>query len=361
MKWIIEEFENQLEKDVRDDNIHGSISAAIVKQDKVIWAKAFGHSSSGGGTPASTNTIYRAASITKSFTAFLMMQLVQDGIINLDDPVEEYLPEVQRLDGYSAERRITFWQLASHTAGLIREPRLEKADSGPIEEWENKVLDSIPTTSFENKPGERFGYSNIGYGILGVVLSRIGKKPFIEMVEDRIFKPLQMQNSFFVVPEHKRKDLAQGIGGGPFGEAEPDLEGPQNEHRGRGYKVPNGGLYSTAEDLARFTIANLGYADLLGEKYLEVMHTKQTPVASYHGYGLGFEIYQDPTLAIAGHSGGVWGYSSYFGFERKCGYGLILLRNYNWGTTSWDVGPKILLRKLVRFEENDSKSRESLN
>lgn len=350
---IMEELENQIKKDLRDDNINGSMSAAIVKGDKLIWSTAVGPVTPNEDLPADANTIYRAGSIAKSFTSFLMMQLIQEGTLGLDQPVEIFLPEIRELEGYSDATKITFRQLASHTAGLVREPKLEKADSGPIEEWENKVLQAIPQTSFEFMPGERFSYSNIGYGILGVALARAANAPFIELVEKKILEPLHMENSFYIVPEHKSWNLAQGIGGGPFGDDGPNLEGPKAEHQGRGYKVPNGGLYSTPTDLGKFLICMMGYTSLLEKDHLELMHTKHTPEPIYHGYGLGFELYQDPSIAIAGHAGSVWGYSSYFGFEKECQYGVILMKNYNWGTTSWNFGPKILLRKLVDFEKKE--------
>ena len=349
---IMDEFEEQLRKDLRDDNINGSMSAAIVKKDKMIWSKAIGPSDRNGDRTVDTQTLYRAGSIAKSFTAFLMMQLVQEGTIELDQSVENCFPEIRELEGYSDATRITFRQLASHTAGLTREPKLENAASGPIEDWDNKVLQSIPKTSFEFKPGERFSYSNIGYGILGVALSRAAKQPFIGMIEEKILKPLYMENSFYVVPEHKLENMAQGIGGGPFGDEPLDLEGPKNEHRGRGYKVPNGGLYSTPTDLGTFLISLMGYTNLLERKHLELMYTKQTPEPIYYGYGLVLELYQDPGIAIAGHAGGVLGYTAYFGFEKEYHYGVILMRNYNWGVTNWDFDPKVLLRKLVELEKN---------
>src|SRR5690242_10731476 len=119
--WIIDAFENQLEKDVQDDNINGSISAAIVRKNEIIWSKTFGPSNIKGYSVADANTIYRIGSVTKSFTAFLMVLLVQDGILELDSCVENYLPEIRGVEGYSDATRITFRQLASHTAGLIRE------------------------------------------------------------------------------------------------------------------------------------------------------------------------------------------------------------------------------------------------
>jgi CubicO group peptidase (beta-lactamase class C family) len=349
---IIDEFENQLKKDVGDDNINGSVSASVIKKNKIVWSNAFGYSDINENTLSDSNTIYRTGSITKPFTAFLMMKLVQDGVIELGHPVDVYFPEIRELEGYSDATRITFHQLASHTSGLIREPELEKADSGPIEGWENKVIQSIPKTSFENKPGDKFSYSNIGYGILGLALSRSANEPFTKMIEEKIFKPLNMENSFFIVPEHKLKNLSQGISGGPFGDGELDMETPKNEHQGRGYKVPNGGIYSTPTDLGKFLMSNMGNTNILEKKYLEIMHTNQTPEKTFHSYGLGFGLYQDNAIAIVEHSGAVRGYSAYFGFEKNYGYGVVLMRNYNWGTTDFNLDPKILLRKLIEYEKN---------
>ena len=349
---IIDEFESQIEKNIYDDNIGGSISVAIVKKNKIIWSKAFGASSINGNFLATTDTIYRVGSITKSFTAFLMMQLVQDGVIELDNPIEQYFPEIRELEGYSDSTKITFRQLASHTSGLIREPKLEKADSGPIEEWEDKVIQSIPKTSFENKPGEESSYSNIGYGILGVALSRAANEPFIKMIEGKIFKPLNMDNSYFVVPKHRLENLAQGIVGGPFGDEELDIEVPQNEHRGRGYKVPNGGIYSTPTDLGKFLMCNMENINILEKKYLEIMHTNQTPEKTrYSSVGLGFGLYQDKSISIVEHNGSVLGYSANFGFEKEHGYGVVIMRNYNFGVTNLGLYTKILLRKLADFEK----------
>ena len=119
-KVIIDEFEMLLEEKLPDDR---SISGAIVKGDKIIWSKAFGDSNWETHSSADTSTIYRTGSISKSFTAFLMMLLVQDGIIELDNPVEQFLPEVTRLDGYTDSTKITFRQLATHTSGLMGEPK----------------------------------------------------------------------------------------------------------------------------------------------------------------------------------------------------------------------------------------------
>ncbi len=153
LQAVINEFDRQLQKDLSDDHINGSISAVIVKGNQIIWSKAYVPSDKAKNIAADSETIYRTGSISKSFTAFLMMQLVQDGIIDLNDPIEKYLPEIRQLDGYSDSTKITFKQLASHTSGLAREPKLKDAAKGPIEGWQDKILLSIPKTSFNSKPG----------------------------------------------------------------------------------------------------------------------------------------------------------------------------------------------------------------
>lgn len=354
LKSIVSEFENQLKKDLKDDNINGSISSAIVKDNKIIWSEAHGTFDNDNKISADTTTIYRTGSISKSFTAFLMMQLIQEEIIELDEPIEKYLPEIREMNGYSDSTKITFRQLASHTSGLIREPKLENAASGPIEEWEDKILLSIPKTSFQSKPGKQYSYSNIGFGILGLAISRAAKNPFIELVKDKIFKPLNMKSSFFIVPKDRLANLATGMGGGPQGNL--DKEKPKKEHVGRGYKVPNGAIYSTPNDLAKFMIANMGYSEMLNKDNLELMQTTKTPEGEWwKNYGLGFSLYQDSTISTVGHGGAVSGYTANFIFEKESRYGVILMRNYNWGATNLNLRSLILLRKLKEVDAGKAK------
>jgi CubicO group peptidase (beta-lactamase class C family) len=345
---IINEFGKMMNDKLPTDR---SISGAIVKGNKIIWSKAYGISSLESQAVADTTTIYRIGSISKSFTAFLLMLLVQDGVINLEDPVERYLPEIVGLRGYSDDTRITFQQLATHRSGLAREPALSDAAMGPIEQWENKVLESIPTTSFNAKPGEKFGYSNIGYGILGLALSRAAKKPFTTLVEERIFKPLQMRSSYFIVPEECRPYLSAGMQDLPDGQT--DMKTPLEEHGGRGYKVPNGGIYSTPNDLARFMICNMGLSySLLKNENRALMQNKVVTIGENNHYGVGYFINQEDSATIINHSGAVAGYTATFAFDKGSGYGVVLMRNYVDGEPDiWRL-PFELLAALSKVEDN---------
>lgn len=338
---IVSSLERRLQKDLTTDNIQGSISASIVKDNKIVWAKGFGYADRKRKSVADTSTIYRTGSITKSFTAFLMMQLVEEGVIKLTDPVEWYLPEVKNLIGYSSSRKVTFLQLATHYSGLIREPTLEDAATGTIETWESKVIQSISHTSFQSRPGESFSYSNIGYGILGLALSRAAHKPFMELIQNKIFNPLKMGSSYFNVPVEVIPRLANGMNGGP---KDLDIETPKQEHIGRGYKVPNGGIYSAPNDLSRFIIANLGYHQLLSPENLQSMQTGK--LSGNDNYGLGFFINNKQIGKIINHGGAVAGYTAYFAFDPTSRYGIVIMRNYNFGETDLQVQADLVLNKL---------------
>jgi CubicO group peptidase (beta-lactamase class C family) len=116
----IARLERELRTDLSRDGLDGSISAVVIKNNKVIWASAFGYANPNNVKLADTGTIYRIASITKTFTATLLMLLVEDKIVSLDDLAEKYVPEVVNIIGYSNDTKFTLRQLASNTSGLRR-------------------------------------------------------------------------------------------------------------------------------------------------------------------------------------------------------------------------------------------------
>jgi CubicO group peptidase (beta-lactamase class C family) len=329
---VIDSFDKQLEEEHLRDTV-GSLSAIVFIGNKIAWSRAFGKADNEKGIDASVSTVYRIGSISKTFTAYLMMLLVQDGTIGLDESVTKYLPEIKRLkwkEG-SDTSEITFRELASHTGGLAMEPGLWDAAAGPIGEWENKVLSSIPTTDVTFSPGTKFSYSNIGYGILGLALSRAAHKPFMQMVENRIFKPLHMTSSFYIIPAGYEDRVAVGYHRKAFG-WKPDGEAAKAEYAGRGYKVPNGGIYTTTGDLARFIMAQYSDSDRLAKKYREMMQTIQTPGDGKHGYGFGlFVVNAEDGSNFAGHDGAVAGYRAFMLFNPRSKVGTIVMRDCDYG------------------------------
>lgn len=345
VQQIVSDFEQQIKKDVLQDDV-GSISAAIFIDREIIWSAAFGWADKGKRIPADTNTIYRTGSVTKTFTAYLMMLLQQEGTIKLNDPVVQYFPEISSLK----QTGVTFRQLASHTAGLAEEPALQDAASGPIANWEKKIIESIPTVAVIAAPDSVFEYSNIGYGILGLALSRAAHQSYISMVDERILHRLHMHNSFFRIPAAKQEKVAAGYSinaaTGFINEAKP-----KREHQGRGYKVPNGGLYATANDLCRFMIEQSHSGEknsLLTKESSDMMTSIQTPADDDGSYGFGYFIRNEQGFKIVEHDGAVSGYNAYIAWNPDLKIGIVLLRNYNVGLTDLSLRPRTTLYELCK-------------
>lgn len=346
-RQVLEQFAGELGADVQADSI-GSIAVAVVVGDRVEWTHAFGLADRDRRIPANAQTIYRIGSISKSITAITMARLIQRGVLSVDDPVVKWLPEFATLDGDSAMvRSITLAQLASHTAGLIREPRLDSAASGPIEKWESRVIESIPHTSLRTPPSQAYSYSNIGYGILGLTISRAAHTPFMTLVTDEVFEPLGMTSSWFIVPQAEWSRVATGYANDRRGHVDAAL--PAREHAGRGYKVPNGGVYTTVGDLARVVALMTGALgdDILTPASRSMLMTIHTPESTTRGYGFGFQIATDSAgNRFVSHGGSVAGYTANIAFDPASRVGVILLRNYNTGRTNLGAVSRRVLSRL---------------
>jgi len=352
IKQIIADFEREIIGNVARDTT-GSFSASLFKGDRIIWSKAFGKMNNQTGLLADTNTIYRIGSISKTITAYLLMLLVQTGKINLDDPVIKYLPELTKINknGRDEGDYITFRQLADHTSGLAREPDdLINNATGAIEEWENKVLSAIPVTTLSVPIGKSFAYSNIGYAILGLAISRAAQKPFIDLVKEMVFRPHDMLNSFYIINQDIKIKIATGYHWNQSAKVY-GTEASEREFAGRGYKVPNGGIFTTANDLARFAIALTADTDVLAKNYRDSMQITQTFINKKkgEGYGLGLFITEDKSGdKKVRHDGAVAGYNSLMILDPESRIGVILLSNCDNTLSVLNREGNILLNKLVK-------------
>ena len=313
----------------------GGMSVGVVSGSALVWSKHYGYAEAETKRVATNDTDYRIGSITKQFTALALMQLVEQGRMRVSDPIEKYVPEIKAVEGApSGSSPITILQVGTMMSGLSREPGCQNHSVGPVSIWQKKVLDCLPQTKYQYEPGTQYLYSNIGYATLGVAIERAGGKPYIAQVTERIFTPLGMTRSSFEPTATVRRDLAHGYvrpnGGGAASRATPDAE-----LEGRGYRVPNGAIFSTITDLAKFVAWELGtsQATLLKKETqsanYDVVYSAATagnnPMAS--GYGLGFQLVRRGDVVMLGHGGSTAGYHAAALFHRKSGLGVIVLRN----------------------------------
>ena len=309
----------------------GSVTAGVVVGKELIWSKSYGDADMEKKLPADGDTVYRIGSITKMFTALMLEQLVDTGKVHLSDPVEKYLPEIKSVQGrFPDAPPITLIQLATHTSGLGREPDdTDTYTRGPVADWEKTLIAALPHTHYIYEPGTRFSYSNIGYAILGAALSRAAGERYTEYVPKHILRPLGMTHSALERNAAMQPHLAKGYV--VMGPKEVDSETPQLENdRGRGYKVPNGAMYTTVGDLARFAsfLLDQGPESVLKTSTLKTFQMEMivpADVGLTNGYGIGFDVERRDDYVAFEHSGAVAGYTAMLIINRAKGIGVIVL------------------------------------
>ena len=260
----------------------GSLTVGVVQGKRLVWTKSYGFADELNRTPATRDTVYRIGSITKQFTAVMLLQLVASGKVRLSDPVVEYYPEIEKLEGWPPARPITLRELATHRGGLAREPDgcLGRAahdcqyQIGPVATWERTLEAALPHVKIESPPGSAFSYSNVGYAILGAALAKAADVPYTRYITENIFEPLGMTHTGFEPDADMRRNLAKGYIRLPTGYDSKSAASELVE--GRGYKVPNGAIFTTVGDLARFVSFEMGDGpqDVLKRDVLRANHER---------------------------------------------------------------------------------------
>jgi CubicO group peptidase (beta-lactamase class C family) len=313
----------------------GSITVGVIAGSQLVWTRSVGFADMKARRLANRHTVYRIGSITKPFTAVMLMQLVAAGRVQLSDPVERYLPEVKQIAAKpQGAPPFTFLQLATMTAGLAREP--DDAGpfwTGPVSAWEKKLLAALPHTRYTSFPGTEYSYSNIGYAILGAALARVAGQPYTDWERSHVFRPLGMERTRFEIDATIESDLAVGYQVNGDGTLD-DQTAAQEARDGRGYKVPNGAIFTTVDDLARFVVFELGRGpdSVLARSMLDEAFggTVATDAVMETGYGLGFMAMRRdnyPFPSFLGHSGSVAGYRAAMYYDRGMKLGVVVFRN----------------------------------
>jgi CubicO group peptidase (beta-lactamase class C family) len=327
----IEAVDSLVSTEFAKDSI-GSITVGVIAGSQLVWTRSVGFADMKTHRLANRNTVYRIGSITKPFTAVMLMQLVAAGRIQLSDPVERYLPEVKQIASKpQGASPFTFLQLATMTAGLAREPdEVGPFWTGPVSDWEKTLFAALPHTSYISFPGTEYSYSNIGYAILGAALARAANQPYVEWERSRVLKPLGMDRTRFEIDPSIQSDVALGYlvrGDGTL----DDQTAAQEARDGSGYKVPNGAIFTTVNDLARFVAFELGRGpdSVLARPVLDEAFGGIVAGDAFlgAGYGLGFMAMRRDEYSFLGHNGSVAGYQAAMYYDRGMQLGVVLFRN----------------------------------
>jgi CubicO group peptidase (beta-lactamase class C family) len=253
-----------------------------VKDSQIVFQRGFGLADVENSVPAKATTVYRIASVTKAITAVAAMQLAEKGRIDLDAPIQKYVP------GFPAKTSpISTRQLLTHLSG-VRHYKPGEGERTNHYETLTDALSIFKDDPLEHEPGARYTYSTYGYTLVGAIIEGASGMTFSDYLREQVFKPAGMQNTraddvYALIPNRAR-------GYSPTVYARFDGNFRNASLMDSSYKLPGGGLVSTAEDLARFAIA-VQSGVLVKQETLDRMSTSQkTRDGVETGYGYGWYI-----------------------------------------------------------------------
>lgn len=281
----------------------------IVQGDQIVHLKAFGVADA-DGRPVTPQTPFFTGSTGKSFTALAVMQLVEAGKIELEAPAQIYLPWFRVAD-VEASKLITIRQLLNQTSGLpvsIGREQLANTDLSDSA-IENNVR-ALAEIELIAPPGERYEYSNANYVTLGMIIQAVTGQPYEIYIREKIFKPLEMQNSFTSKTEAQQHGLAIGYQkwfGIPI--ASPNLPFSRSS-------LPAGQLILSAEDFGHYLIAQLNDGNfqnvsVLSPEGISELHNPAVLMSdSTDYYAMGWEVQHFQDVEVIRHNGEVPGYTA---------------------------------------------------
>lgn len=315
------------------------VSTLIVKNGEIVWVESYGYANTDLATPFTNTTSLMLASISKIFTAMAILQLYENGTINLDDAVNDYLPFDVKIPNYE-NYSITFRMLLTHTSSIQDSDAMENyfnwngdptISLGDCMEryFSTTGVDYSATNNFLNKkPGTVYNYSNMATALEGYLVELITKMPFNEYCNKNIFEPLCMTNTHWYLSEYQNLNMLAN----PHDYVNSEYQ-PINHFGFADY--PNGMLHSNVTDIANFMITVLQNGTfhnntLLSASTLNDMFTSQIPtiypIQGLKFYKQTFNV-SSGIVSLWGHSGGEYGINTEMYFDHDNDMGIIVLAN----------------------------------
>jgi CubicO group peptidase (beta-lactamase class C family) len=316
---------------IQKDNTFGLCIGIIKNGHTTIYN--YGETERGNGKLPGKNNIFEIGSITKTFTATILAYYVNEGKMKLSDPITKYLP-----DSVAPNRQlqfITLEMLSNHTSGLPDSPN-NFADYmsdplNPYKDYNKQALYSyLKNCRLNSKPGEKFAYSNLGFGLLGTILERVSGKTYEQLVKTIICKPLGMESTVQHLNSPTRSRLVTFY----------DEQGRQTPPWDANALAGCGSLMSTMKDLLIYTKANMIKSNNKLSKAMELTH--QITFNKNAKLGLGWTIFVVNGVEYYFHNGGTYGCHSFLAFNAKKNIAVVVLSNS--GVHATPLGADIIKR-----------------
>jgi len=285
---------------------------------------SFGNMSKSHNIPVNENTLFDIGSITKTFTTLLLADMVEQGIVNLTDPIEKYLPASVKVPEFNGHK-ITFEDLATHNSGLPEMPSyiwLNKKVGTFNPHYNASLLyQGLSNTKLTREPGTKFQYSSFGIGLLGHILSLKAGVPYEQLVKDRILNVLGMNDTKITLSQNEIKNrFAVGHMGGK------EISAPT---------IPTimadaGAFRSTASDLLKYVSANLGFLHTKLDDAIQLQHLIRHPIIpstnpmNYSEYlALDYRVLTNLGTEILSHTGAINGWNANVAFTPTKQIGVV--------------------------------------
>jgi CubicO group peptidase (beta-lactamase class C family) len=347
----------------------------IVKDGKLIYAQGYGYSDLDSKKPVTADTVFEIGSISKSFTALDVSQLVDAGKIDLDKPVITYLPDF-KLSDLDATKTLTVRQVLSHASGL---PRADDLWINTVPASRQQVIDDMAKIKLTAKPGQIWQYCNQNFVLAGVIIEKLTGQTWEDYTQQHILAPLGMKSSGFTI-EHLQSSPDH---------AQPTLPDNLTDYMGIPYTSPHyqsisrlapaGAINASLNDMAQYTIFQLGDGTFNGQKIvskqgLDTMHTQQISVKGGQegdlltkisltqniGYGFGWVTEDYRGYHIVQHDGSIDGYYAGVTMVPSDKLGIILLTNASSANVFLDV-VRLSVAELMLGLKPDSTIASTLN
>jgi CubicO group peptidase (beta-lactamase class C family) len=322
---VVERLESSINRTMRDQKIPG-FAIGVVKDGRLVYARGFGLMTMGDpGRPVTPETLFHMASITKPFVATALMQLVEQGKLDLDDRVIKHVPYFRLKDVRYKE--ITVRQMVTHTSGMPDVTNYywnkPEYDDGALERY----VRSLDDKTLRWAPGTQFRYSNMAFEVLGDLVAKVSGKSFDDYVAEAILKPAGMKSSTLL---YKKADPAKLATGYTLtkGAVAPVAHYPYNRAH-----TPSSNLHSNVEDMARWILLNLNHGELDGRRLLksstyDVLWKPAAPVPGRNWHvGISWFLADSSGERIVMHSGGDDGFTTHLAFAPARKAGVVMMAN----------------------------------
>ncbi len=307
-----------------------SVVMALVDDQEVVWQEAFGYANLEEEIFASVDTVYKMASVTKPFSALAIMKLYEDGVIDLDVPITDYLPDFSIKTRFPDSDPITIRSILSHRGGFPHPENRLIGESLGLEPFERislkEIVDALKDDYVAYPVGSRYNYSSVGFIILGRIIEVVTGRDYSDYMEENILNPLSMSDSTFFSSSVEEGKITPGY----YIDNKKTEALPLRDYSG----LPATGLYSTLSDMTKYLkfLFREGEVDgkqLIGQETLEMMYVDsysrpRDPVTM----GLSWGLFPLSTGHItAGHGGDLPGFQTFINFLPEEKLGIIIMAN----------------------------------